>query len=136
MTKNQNSEKHFLIVDDLEHQRIAMKAAIQAVVPRSEFVEASNLDEALEIIKGKGDFIDLAVIDLKLTKEGQEGVEIIRTIRREYHRQKMRIILITAYPDAESQIVVEKAGADAYISKLSSSDTLELQEKVKQLLGV
>jgi len=136
MTESESSQKYFLIVDDLEHQRIAMKTAIQAVVPRSEFIEASNFNGALEIVKGKTDPIDLAVVDLKLSDNDEQGIELIRTIKREYHRRGAKTILITAYPDEKNRIMANEAGADGYISKLNDSVTVELQDMIRKLLGL
>jgi len=135
MTKCCDREKYFLIVDDLEHQRMAIKVAVQQVVPRSEFIEVGNLPEATEIVKGK-DPIDIAIIDLMLTHEGkdEQGAELIRIMKKLPHRRNARSILITAYAGEESRVIADEVGADGYISKLNSSDVVELQETVKKFL--
>ena len=136
MTKHDNREWFFLIVDDLQHQRAALIAAIRAVVPRSQFIEAEALPQAKEIVEAKTDHIDLAVIDLCLTPGGTEGIELIETIKRTGHRDNLRTILITAFPRVENSKHAKTAGADGFISKLDCSDTQELQEMVQQLLGL
>lgn len=136
MTKEEVAVKYFLIVDDLLGQRRAIKKSIQEAMPRSEFIQAASLSEAIEIVKGK-EPIDIAVVDLKLTPDGKEGVEIIKTIKDEAHRKKVRTILITAYPREMSEVIANKAEVDRYICKLDTSSlTVELQMAVKELLGL
>ena len=125
-----------LIVDNLIGQLVAMKKVIQEVVPEDcKFIEADNFDDAVAIVK---DFepIDLAVVDFKLTADGTEGLDVIRTIRREPHRQDMRTILITAYPGDQSNAMAEEVGADRFICKLDSSVTEMFQSMVTELLGI
>lgn len=125
-----------LIVDNLIAQLVAMKKAIQRVVPEDcEFTEADNLESAVAIIEGDHP-IDLAVVDMKLTNDGKEGLDVIRTIRRQSHREDTRAILITAYPGEQSKAMASEVGADRFISKLEGEVTEMLQSMVKELLGI
>lgn len=133
MKKCDSSVKFFLIVDDLEHQRIAMETAIRQAVPRSEFLKVATFSEAKDVIEKTTDTIHVAVIDLKLEGSDEEGVELIKMLKRSPRRREMRTILITAYPDDKNRALAKKAGADVYISKLNQSVTKELQEAVQQL---
>lgn len=123
-----------LIVDDLEHQREALKAAVKQVVPDCEFIEADNLDSAISIIKGDKP-IDLAVVDIRLP-DGEEGLEVVELINEQTHRKDMRSILITAYPKDKSDAMVSRVGADGFISKLNSGLTTELQGMIRKLLEI
>ncbi len=125
-----------LIVDNLIGQIVAMKKVIQGVVPEyCKFIEADNFDDAIAIVKGF-EPINLAVVDMKLTDNGTEGLDIIEAKRNLHHRQDMRTILITAYPGEESKTIAEDAGADRYISKLDGALTEMLKRMVAELLEI
>ena len=110
-----------LIVDNLIAQLVAMKKAIQRVVPEDcEFTEADNLESAVAIIEG----------------DHPIGLDVIRTIRRQSHREDTRAILITAYPGEQSKAMASEVGADRFISKLEGEVTEMLQSMVKELLGI
>ena len=127
--------KYFLIVDDLLAQRIALETAIREVVPKSNFIKADSFVQAKKIVKSTSTLINLAVIDLKLEGSDEEGIELIKILKKSSHRKRAYAILITAYPDKKNKVLAEKAKADAYISKLNNNVTKELQEIVKKLLG-
>ena len=136
MKKKETLLKYFLIVDDLSSQREALKAVIREVVPNSVFVEAETFVKAKKLVKSAANPIDLAVVDLKLEGSDEEGIELIKILKKSVHRKKACAILITAYPDEKNKILAKKANADAYISKLDCDVTEELQKTVLKLLGL
>jgi len=136
MNKSYILLKYVLIVDDRPAQREALEAAIRQVVPKSNFIKAESFVQAKRLVKSTGNPIDLAVIDLRLEGSDEEGIELIKILKKSSHRKKTRSILITAYPDEKNRLLAERAEADAYISKLDNSVTEDLQETAKRLLGL
>jgi ActR/RegA family two-component response regulator len=136
MEKNEKTEYYFLIVDDLESQRVALETAIADVVPRREFIKVGTFTEARKIVTEKTEPIDLAVVDLRLEKSDEEGIELVNMLKSLPHRKRAKAILITAYPHNTNRVLAKKAGADAYISKLDASWTKELQDTVLKLLAL
>jgi len=126
-----------LVVEDQPSQRVAIKAAIDAVVEGCDFVEAVDLTDAESVLEREMDPFDLAVVDLKL-KEGseeEEGIKVVGIIKQILQRHSgTRVIVYTAYPKLKSACASYEAGANAYISKLDLDATDQLQKKVKELL--
>ena len=124
-----------LIVDDLDHERIAIIVAIEAAVEGCEIVEAKNVTDAEHVLTGETQPCDLAVIDLKLEESDKDGVALVGIIKQVLQRHSAtRVIIYTAYPSMDSACAAYEAGASAYISKLDVDSTEKLQEKSKELL--
>ena len=130
MSINEIRPYRVLVVDDLDHARLAIKTAIGDAVPSCEFVEAENATKAEEVLKREEPF-DLAVIDLKLEEPDKDGITLVKVMKGVFYS---RIIIYTGYPTVETACAAYEAGADSYISKLYSDATEKLKNKAKVLL--
>jgi CheY-like chemotaxis protein len=94
-----------LIVDDSKLARIVAAKAITALQPSWLRMEASNADEALQVLSKH--HIDVAVIDFNMP--GRNGVELAGELRKS--RPAMPIALITA--NIQNEVVAAAKAIDA-----------------------
>lgn len=123
-----------LVVDDLPEERLATLAAIQAVLPTCEVVEAGSLPEANQILREQPYPFDLVVVDLFLGQEA-EGLLLLGSDNAIFRRHsETRVIVWTAHPGLESACAAYEAGADAYIDKRAENSTERFQQKAVECL--
>jgi len=139
---DQKDTQHYriLIVDDLAHQRIAIREAIGAVVPNCGFKEAESLEDAEKDLAEQKLPFDLAVVDQSLVPgdtEDKKGLALVGVIKEILQRHSQtKVIIVTAYPRLEAACAAYEAGANAYLSKLDLEYTSKLQEKVRELIDL
>jgi DNA-binding NarL/FixJ family response regulator len=106
----------FLIVDDTARARQSMKALLEVWHPLEELREAANGIEAVQLVEAfQPDFI---LMDARMP--GMSGLEATRLIKAKWPR--IKIIILSVFTDY--QALALEAGADAFISKSDSPDTL------------
>lgn len=116
-----------LVVDDHELTRMGIKAAL-ADNPEWEICgEALDGTEAVEMVLQLKP--DLIVMDIIMPN--MSGIEAARQIRRIAPQTK--ILMLSVHDGPSVGTFVKLAGADAFLSKLNSSDYLH--ETVAQLLS-
>ncbi len=107
-----------LIVDDSKLARIVAAKAITALKPTWQRIEASNADEALELIAQNP--IDLALVDFNMP--GRNGVELAEEMRKV--RPTMPIALITANIQHEV-VAAAKAINAVFVAKPLTQEGLQ-----------
>jgi len=100
-----------LLVEDSEHDRMAMRRAFERRRAGDEVVEAKSADEALRLF-GDSHF-DLLVSDYKMS--GMNGFDLCREAMR--RRSEIPTILITGYGDEDLAATSIKSGIKDYIVK-------------------
>ena len=103
-----------LVVDDSEMMRGIVKQAIEDNAPGStspEFLEASNGQEALDIIQSKE--VDLVLLDWNMPR--LDGLTFVQTVRGEGNNTP--IIMITSITDQDKIMEAGKAGVNSYLEK-------------------
>lgn len=89
-------------------------------------VEASSRgDEALESIRRRPP--DLVVLDLMLP--GTDGLEVLRTLRRDQATRSLPVLLLTARGEEIDRVVGLELGADDYVTKPFSPREVTLRIK-------
>jgi CheY-like chemotaxis protein len=107
-----------LIVDDSKLARIVAAKAITALRPAWQRVEASNANEALDLISKN--HIDVALVDFNMP--GKNGVELAEEMRK--LRPSMPIALITA--NIQNEVVAAaKAVSAVFVAKPLTQDGLQ-----------
>jgi|SRR4051794_21249780 ActR/RegA family two-component response regulator len=86
---------------------------------------AASKSEALKLLETE--MFDFALIDLKLGPA--DGLELLAEIKR--RQQRIRAIMVTAYPTDETRADAEKNGAAAYLPK-----PLDLQVLLQTFVSV
>lgn len=121
------SSLHFhkvLIVDDFQSMRKIIAEAIQDL-GITEVVQANDGHEALEKVRqciDKKQLFDLILCDQNMPKVS--GLDFLKALRATPETSKIPFIMITAESDREDVIEALAAGANDYIVKPLSPDTI------------
>ena len=104
-----------LVVDDSKLARIVAGKTIAALQPEWAKVEASNAEEALDVVKSHA--IDLAVLDFNMP--GKDGLELAAELRGAY--PQMPIAIITA--NVQNEIIARARELNAtFVGKPVTED--------------
>lgn len=105
-----------LIVDDQPRARQSLKALLEISFPQIEMSEASDGKEALRYVEAH--LPDIIIMDARMPE--LDGIEATRFIKLKYPH--MKVIVLSMYE--EYQTAALAAGADTFITKAESPDTL------------
>ena len=109
----------FLIIDDHPLFRDALFSAVKNAYPDCSAVEASSLNDALDVLD-REDMFDLALLDLKIPDtKGFDGLIEIRTL---YPR--LPIVVVSGHEDPQIIKTVISYGAAGFIPKSIKKDAL------------
>ena len=117
-----------LIIDD-HPTMLAMLRQILKQLGFDTIEEAETAERALEILS-RGD-IRMVFTDLGLP--GMSGIELIRQIRQDRTTHHLPVIVLSGISEQETVMEALKAGADSFIVKPCSADTIKT--KLVQLLS-
>jgi CheY-like chemotaxis protein len=118
------NKKRILICDDEEPIRLLLAEALHDCY---DIVEAANGRDALRL--ATTEHIDLIIIDIKMPQV--HGLEAIERIRE--RDGSVPIIICSAYPLMEDDIVVKTSDVAAFITKPIDIETLK--SKITELIG-
>ncbi len=113
-------EHRLLIVDDEESIRVSLAAALSD--DSTIVLTAANGDDALAALASE--VIDLVLLDQKLKESGEDGIEVLREIRKRH--PDVVTIMMTAYGRIESAVEATKLGCFQYITKPLDVNQLKL----------
>ncbi|MFB3908480.1 MAG: sigma-54-dependent transcriptional regulator [Candidatus Eisenbacteria bacterium] len=127
-----------LVVDDEESIRVSLQEALSD--PTHTVMTAPSGTAALALLASE--VIDLVLLDQKLKESGEDGIEVLREIRRRH--PEVLVIMMTAYGRIESAVEATKLGCFQYITKPldvhqlrllihSALSTSQLQRQVEML---
>lgn len=100
-----------MIVDDSELLRTRLKNIIASVSNIFIVAEASNSIEGLQLIKHTKP--DILILDIRIP--GANGLDVLANIRKE--NKKMKVLIITNYPNEQYRNTALKLGADYFLNK-------------------
>lgn len=111
-----------LVIDDNANMRRLIQT-ILASVQVGRVVEADGSAAALDIMR-RGEEFDLILVDYLMQQAN--GLDFVRTVRREFGRDKMSlpIIIITGYAELVKAEEAKRAGANDFIAKPFTPRTL------------
>ncbi len=107
-----------LVVDDHPVVRQGLRSLLSGHPDLQIVAEASRAQEALAAARQESP--DVVLLDIRLP--GITGVEVARQLQRDF--PDMRLIMLTSYDDDEYLIGAMQAGAQAYLLKSVSDETL------------
>lgn len=107
-----------LIVDDERSLRFTLGEALRLEGYR--VFEAPGGQQAFAILREEE--IDLVLLDQKLKESGEDGIDILRSIKREY--SDVEVVMMTAFGKFESAVEATKAGCYQYLGKPFEIDQL------------
>ncbi len=110
--------KRILVVDDQADLRLLIRLSLRS---QGEVVQASSAEQALAMIGEQ--LPDLVVLDVWLG-QGRSGIELCRSLRADPRTRALAIVLLSANGQQSDIAAGLAAGADDYIVKPFSPDTL------------
>ncbi len=119
-----------LLVDDSLPMRSVLKKTLKAAgYSDSEFHEAANGQEALDLVKGK--WIDIVITDYNMPV--MDGMEFIRELKKDDTFKETPVVIVST-EGSKSKIDEFKAqGATGYITKPFTPETI--RETIIEILG-
>ena len=116
-----------LIVDDQEIAREALQGFFNA--KGATCLAAANSDEALKALTERQP--DLVLLDIKLDGSRLDGLGILQEAGKLPNRAKMKIVMVTGFPDPDIEAKAKAMGADDFLVKPVALDKLvELYKEV------
>ncbi len=109
---------NILIVDDHAVVREGLKFILAKADDLNVVAEASNAPDAMALLRKRP--CDLVLLDLSLP--GKSGVELLKMIRDEL--PKVRVLVLSTYPEDQYAVRVLKQGASGYLTKESAPELL------------
>jgi len=109
-----------IIVDDHEIFRSSLMMTLKRIFQESEFNEAADGKEFLEILKKTK--IDLAIMDIKMPV--MNGIEATRIAKKRY--PDLKILGISMFGTYEDILDIQNAGASGFIRKGEDQDEIAL----------
>ena len=109
---------NILIVDDHAVVREGLKFILAKADDLNVIAEAGNAPDAMALLRKRP--CDLVLLDLSLP--GKTGVELLKMIRDEL--PKVRVLVLSTYPEDQYAVRVLKQGASGYLTKESAPELL------------
>ncbi len=114
-----------LIADDHALFREGLKQILQESFEDAATAQASNGYEVMDKITT--DDYDLLLLDIAMP--GLSGLDVLKQLRLK--RPKLKVLVLSMYPEGQYAVRAIKAGASGYLTKRSASD--ELIEAIKRV---
>lgn len=110
----------FLIVEDHPLFCEALELALHMAAPDADILQATSIDEAIDVLSSSVDGIDLILLDL--STPGTTGLSGIIRIRKAFPRNP--IVVVSAHQDPQIVATALSLGISGYIPKSSSKQEL------------
>jgi DNA-binding NarL/FixJ family response regulator len=109
-----------LIADDFPLFRRGVKELLADGLGTVTFGECDNAHDLLEHVRSKK--WDVVILDI--TMPGTSGTDALKQLKAE--RPRLPVIVLSMYPEDQYAVRMFKAGADAYLTKVSAPEELML----------
>ncbi len=116
-----------VIADDHAFLREGIKKTIQDEIDMNIVGEASNANDALNIIREQNP--EIVIMDISMP--GKSGLDVLKDLKS--FKNKSRILILSMHPEDRFAIRALKAGAFGYLTKESAPD--ELVKAIKTVLS-
>jgi two-component system chemotaxis response regulator CheY len=115
--------KVLIVEDSLTMRNIIKNVFKQLGFSPDDLLEAENGEEALKILEEHGDEINLITLDVNMPVKN--GFDTLKEIRANPKYNHIKIVMITTEAKKDFVIKVLKAGANNYIVKPFTAQTLK-----------
>jgi two-component system, NarL family, invasion response regulator UvrY len=109
---------NILVVDDHAIVREGLKSILAKAENLTVIGEAGNAPDAMALLRKQ--LCDLVLLDLSLP--GKTGVDLLKMIHDEL--PKVRVLVLSTYPEDQYAVRVLKLGASGYLTKESAPELL------------
>lgn len=122
---------NILVVDDEKDVQTLFEQRFRKEIRSNEvkFAFAFSGEEALDYLNGHDHEAVLILSDINMP--GMSGLELLSRIRKKYATPPPRVMMITAYGDAENFNTAKSLGADDFLTK--PVDFATLKDKLKNI---
>jgi CheY-like chemotaxis protein len=104
-------DQHVLIVDDEQRTLMFLRESLVVAGLDAELVCAPSAEEALQALAQNT--FDVVILDIRLS--GMDGLQMLRQVRQK--RPSLRVILMSAFLDAETEAQARALGVYAFFRK-------------------
>ncbi len=112
-----------LVVDDEKTLRFTLTEALEDEGYAA--FSAANGGEAFALLREQG--IDVVLLDLRLQESGEDGITLLKHIKRDY--PEVEVIMMTAYGKFDHAVEATKAGCFQFVGKPFQLDQIKLVVK-------
>jgi len=107
-----------LIADDHQILREGLRRILEEASDIRTVGEAENAAQLLSLVRSAR--WDVVVLDINMP--GQSGLEVLKQLKEEY--PKLRVLVLSMYPEAQFAVRAMKAGASGYLTKAAAGSQL------------
>jgi diguanylate cyclase (GGDEF)-like protein/PAS domain S-box-containing protein len=107
----QQVRSRILVVDDVPTNRSVLVSLLSS--PECQVIEASNGDQALEIIADTP--LDLVILDILMP--GLSGMQVLERVRKSYSSSELPILMLTIKDDIDDVVKALESGANDYVTR-------------------
>ena len=107
-----------LIADDHALVRKGLRQLLAEALPQVEFGEASNAQEALDLVWGN----HWNVLLMDITMPGRSGLDLLKQLKQD--RPELPVLVLSAHPEEDYALRVLKAGAAGFLNKDAAVEEL------------
>lgn len=111
---------NFLIADDHSLFRRGVKDLLSDEFGTATIEECGDAYELLELVRRKNKKWDVLILDIGMP--GTTGTDALMQVKRE--RPSLPVIILSMHPEDQYAVRMFKAGANAYLTKASTSEEL------------
>lgn len=119
----------FLIVDDDPSYTMLLKEAICSKFPNADVIKTDDGYEALLLIGERKPRV--VILDLKMPK--LDGFQVLELLRSRKKDNSMKVIVLSAYLDAETRLRIDRTVADDVWEK--SKGVVEILQSLSEILN-
>lgn len=121
-----------LVVDDEEDVKSLFEQKFRKEIRSAqfEFSFAFSGEEALQFMAEHPSEVVMILSDINMP--GMSGIELLKTIRKDFPAAPPQVMMITAYGDSNNHYQAMKLGADDFLTK--PVNFVELKEKLLKTL--
>jgi two-component system chemotaxis response regulator CheY len=120
-----------MVIDDSRAMRMILSRALQGF--GYEVAQATNGKDALAQIHQEGSRVALFLVDWNMPE--MDGLEFVKSLRAESRFGAIPIIMVTTETEADQMMTALEAGANEYIIKPFTHETIEDKLRMLGLLS-
>ena len=109
---------NILIADDHPFIRHGLRKVLETAKDMLVLDEAASGSEVLDKLRGHS--FDVIILDISMP--GESGLELIKTLRKEFPR--LAVLVLSAYPEEQYALRALKSGASGYLTKEAATAEL------------
>lgn len=119
-----------LIVDDSRAMRMILSRTLAQC--GFEVVQAVNGQDALGRMSAEGHSVQLVMVDWNMPE--LTGLELVQAIRKQPEFDRVRLLMVTTETETEQMVKALEAGADEYLMKPFTPESIEDKLRLLELL--